>query len=450
MNATKLIAGVLGIAIEDVTEDLRFQSIPQWDSLAQVELMVQLEKATGAFLGPQEVAELTSFTAIRDHLEHTRHRVPLTAHEKAAPPIVQRGLHDVVFAASAISEIDGVRGRLTYRGHSIHDLVGDTTFEEVAFLLLYQHLPRRSELIAFRTRLAKARVLPLQIVELIKTLRHARPMTVLRTAISALGAVEEQRADRAARIDPRERLFARVPTILATHQAFRSGAGVPVPEPKLGFSENLLAMLGLPHDPLRARLLDVCLIVQAEHGASPSAFAARVATGTEADIYAAITAAIGTFDGPLHGGATARVTSMVEEIGSPDRVGEYVRTCREKRQPVMGLGHRVYRTEDPRARHLKAAAYELSFVTGQTRTLEILQALHEETTTLRTHGMDVNVDFYAGAFYEQLGIPDDLAVPVFVASRVVGWLAHIDEQLSDNVLIRPALVYAGNEQGRPR
>lgn len=289
------------------------------------------------------------------------------------------------------------------------DLAGQVSFEEAAFLLLYKHIPKRAELIAFSTRLAKARALPLQIAELIKTLRHARPITVLRTAVSALGAVQEQQADRASRIDPRERLIARIPTIFATHHACRSGAALPVPHAGFGHSKNLLAMLGLAHDDLRVRLTDVGLVTQAEQGTGASAFAARVAVNAGADIFAAITAAIGTFDGPGQGGAIAETAAMLKQIGSPDRAKEYVRK------------HRKMAGEDPRAQHLRAAAEELAAITRRGTTLEILEALH-------MLGADAGLRGWTVAFYEQLGIPEDLYLPMSAASRVTGWLAHIDEE----------------------
>jgi citrate synthase len=292
---------------------------------------------------------------------------------------------------------------------TIPDLVlaGDATYEEAAYLLLYKHIPKRSELIAFRTRLAKARTLPLQVIELIRILRHARPMTVLRTAISALGAVQEQKADRADRIDARERLIARLPVIMATHQAFRSGLPVPVPHTGFGYSRNLLAMLGLEHDDRRARMTDLLLITQAESGAGAAAFTARVVAKTQADVYSAISAALGALDG-LTKGPTERFLAMVDEIGEPARVEEYLRA---KRIPAFA-------NEDPRARHLKAATQEL----GPTTTLAILEELAR-------FGADPGINGYAIALAQRLGLLDDLVVPLSAVSRIAGWLADVDDEL---------------------
>jgi len=292
---------------------------------------------------------------------------------------------------------------------TIPDLVlaGDATFEEAAYLLLYKHIPKRSELIAFRTRLAKARVLPLQVIEIIRILRHARPMTVLRTAVSALGAVQEQKADRAERIDPRERLIARLPVIMATHHAFRLGLPIPVPNASSGFSKNLLAMLGLEHDDRRARMTDLLLLTQAESGAGAAAFAARVVGKTQADVHSAITAAIGALDG-LTKAPTERFLAMMEEIGEPSRVEQYLRA---KRIPAFA-------NEDPRARHLKAAIHEL----GPTTTLAILEELAK-------FGADPGINGYAITLAQRLGFLDDLVVPLSAVSRIAGWLADTDEEL---------------------
>ena len=294
---------------------------------------------------------------------------------------------------------------------TIPDLVlaGDATFEEAAHLLLYRHIPKRSELISFRTRLSKARTLPLQVVELIRVLRHARPMTVLRTAVSALGAVQEQRADRAGRIDARERLIARLPVIIATQHAFRCGLPLPVPDPTYGFSRNLLAMLGLEHDDRRARSTDLLLITQAQSGAAAAGFAARVVGKTQADLHAAASAAIGALDG-LTKGPTERFLKMIEEIGEPGRVAEYLTA---KRIPAFA-------NEDPRARDLKAATHEL----GPTVTLRILEELAR-------HGADPGINGYAITLAQRLGLPDDLVMPLSAVSRVAGWLADIDDELGE-------------------
>jgi citrate synthase len=245
------------------------------------------------------------------------------------------------------------------------------------------------------------------VIELIRILRHARPMTVLRTTISALGAVQEQKADRAERIDARERLIARLPVIIATHQAFRSGLPLPVPDTGFGYSRSLLAMLGLEHDDRRARMTDLLLITQAESGAGAAAFTARVVAKTQADVYCAITAAVGALDG-LTKGPAERFLAMVAEIGEPARVEEYLRA---KRIPAFA-------NEDPRARHLKAATREL----GPTTTLAILEELAK-------FGADPGVNGYAIALAQRLGLLDDLVVPLSAVARIAGWLADVDDEL---------------------
>jgi citrate synthase len=317
------------------------------------------------------------------------------------------------------------------------------SFEEVAYLLLHGRLPDSGELTAFRDRLGKARALPAEVVQIIALYTTARPMTVLRTAVSALAAVAEAGTDPAEHVDPRERLVARIPTILASHHRLRSGWAPPEPDPSAGQAEDLLAMLSLAHDADRVRALDTCLVVQAEHGANASTLAARVVASTEADGYAAAVAAIAAFDGPLHGGAAERVMDMVAEVGSADSAADYVRARRVAGQPVMGFGHRVYKTEDPRARHLRDTARRLAARTGDTGVLDVLEALRDAMAPFRGGGLDINVDFYSGTVYQQLGLPADLSVPVFAAARMPGWLAHVDEQRQAKVLIRPTLRYVG-------
>lgn len=448
-RTTTLLSLVLGLSRREITDDLRYHSTPAWSSFAHVELMVALEKDLGVRVDADAVLELTSVPAIRAFIARyggaTRQASP------AEPPLpadrtgIHRGLAGVVVDESAVCDIDGRSGRLSYRGYSIHDLAVHATFEEVAHLLLHGDLPTEEELVAFSARLVAARELPKLVVETIALHRASRPMLLLRAAICALGMADEAGEDPAPEIDVRERLVARIPAIFATQHALRHGRPTPVPGIEPGHARSILTMLDLPADAVRARVLDRCLVVHAEHGSNASAFTARVVTSTGSDLYAAVSAAIAAFEGPMHGGAAEQVATMVAEVGSPQRAADHVAQCRKLHLPVMGFGHRVYRTEDPRARHLRAAAQQLCDMTGDNRTLRILEEMRAAMLPERAHGLDVNVDFYSGTVYGQLGVPTDLFVPIFVAARMPGWLSHIDEQATNNVLIRPLLHYRGSD-----
>lgn len=359
---------------------------------------------------------------------------------------INRGLKGVYFERSAISDIDGAAGTLTYRGYSIHDLATQATFEEVAHLILLGELPDAGELAGFKARLAEARVLPVEIFEIIERIRAGHPMDVLRTCVSALAALEpaSQDASDAGFLENGIRLTAQVPMIVAAHQAIRSGRAPTTPDPDLGHAANWLRMLkGENPSEDAARLADVDMILHAEHGSNASSFAARVTVGTEANLHGAVVTALSTLAGPAHGGAAEDVMKMVREIGSPERAAEYVRAKRAAKEPVTGFGHRVYRTEDPRARHMRDGVRRLGEEMGAPEWYEILQAVVEAMKPYARHGLNVNVDFYAGVAYQLHGIPMDLYVPIFAIGRVPGWVAQCREQLAGNILIRPLTAYNG-------
>ena len=361
---------------------------------------------------------------------------------------INRGLKGVYFERSAISDIDGTAGKLTYRGYSIHDLATKATFEEVAHLIMLGELPNAGELTAFKARLAAARVLPPQIFEIISQIKAGHPMDVLRTCVSALAALEpaSQDASDAGFLENGIRLTAQVPMIVAAHHAIRSGRAPTAPSPELGHAANWLRMLK-GEDPSQdaAKLADVDMILHAEHGSNASSFAARVTVGTEANLHGAVVTALSTLAGPAHGGAAEDVMKMVREIGSPDRAADYVKAKRAAKEAVTGFGHRVYRTEDPRARHMREGVRRLGEEMGAPEWYEILQAVVVAMKPYARHGLNVNVDFYAGVAYQLHGIPMDLYVPIFAIGRVPGWVAQCREQLAGNILIRPLTLYNGPE-----
>jgi citrate synthase len=365
---------------------------------------------------------------------------------EAASPKIHRGLKDVYFERSALTSIDGKAGELTYRGYSIHDLAQNSTFEETAYLLLRGELPTRPQLEGFNGTLEAARRLPPAILEIVTAIKTAHPMDVLRTAVSALSAFDPQVDDSSheATISKGVRLMAQVPMIVAAHARIRNGDAPLAPDATLGHAANFLWMLsGQKPSVNAARLIDTDFVLHAEHGSNASSFAARVVVATRANLHAAVTAAIGALSGPAHGGAAEDVLAMAEEIGDPANVATYVRKKRDAKEAITGFGHRVYRAEDPRARHMREGVRQLSEEMGQPKWYAILEALVREMAPYARHGVNVNVDFYSGVVYHLHGIPKDLFVPIFAVGRVAGWTAQILEQLANNILIRPLTLYAG-------
>ena len=366
--------------------------------------------------------------------------------EQTTTQPIARGLKGVVVDTTETSFIDGDAGQLLYRGYNIHDLAERSTFEEVCYLLLHKRLPTRSELDQFDAALRASRELPPAVLEIIRLVSGAHPMDVLRTAISALSAFDAHPGDNSldAAVGRAVALIARTPTIVAAHDRVRRGLHPLEPAKELGHAANFLYMLqGIRPDPEAARAIDVDLILHAEHGSNASAFAARVTASTRSDLYSAIVSAIGTLKGPRHGGAAEAVMRMAQEIGDPEGVEGYIQAMQLRGEHVMGFGHRVYRVEDPRARHMRERARELGGKLGQPKWFRIMTRIEEVMAPLRERGVNVNVDFFAGAVYYLLGIPEDLFVPMFAIGRMPGWCAQVFEQWEDNVLIRPLLQYSG-------
>ncbi len=359
---------------------------------------------------------------------------------------IHRGLKGVHFDRSKVCFIDGRAGELRYRGYSIHDLAEQSTFEEVCHLLLYGELPTASELDALDAALKSARTLPAAIHDIVRSVRTAHPMDVLRTAVSALAAFDPDVADNSPAANLRKgiRLTAQVPMIVAAHHHLRNDREPVGPHPQLPQAANFLYMLqGREPTAEAARLMDMDMILHAEHGSNASAFAARVVAGTDANLHAAITSAIAALSGPAHGGAAENVMRMAQEIGDPSGAADYVKRKRANREAVTGFGHRVYRAEDPRARHMRAGVERLSEQMGQPQWYRILAALVDAMKPYARHGVNVNVDFYAGVVYFLNGIPEDLFVPIFAIGRVPGWVVQVMEQMENNILIRPLTLYDG-------
>ncbi len=359
---------------------------------------------------------------------------------------IHRGLKEVYFDRSETCFIDGRAGKLQYRGYSIDDLATRSTFEETGYLLLHGELPSQAELDAFDAELKSARTLPGEIIDVIRLVKDAHPMDVLRTAVSALAATDPDTADKShdATLRKGMRLTSQVPTIVMAHHAIREGRDPIEPSSTLSHAANFLYMLdgNEPSDDAAA-LMDKDFILHAEHGSNASSFTARVVTGTQADLHSSITAAIAALSGPSHGGAAENVMQMAREIEEPERAADYVKELRSQGRPIMGFGHRVYRAEDPRARHLREGVQRLSAEKGEPKWYAILEAVQEAMRPYGRLGVNVNVDFFAGVIYYLHGIPQDLFVPIFAVGRVPGWTVQVLEQMENNILLRPLLHYVG-------
>ncbi len=359
------------------------------------------------------------------------------------------GLEGVVATSSAICYIDGARGVLAYAGHDIHDLAREAGFEEVCYLLWHRRLPSRAELGALKSDLAAARRLPEAMLRLMRSLPVGHPMDALRTLASALAHSDPEADDRspAAAFRKAVRLTAQVGSVVATWGRLNAGGGVIEPDPALDHAANFLLLLtGERPSAPAARALDVALVLHADHELNASTFAARVTAATLSDIHSAAVAGIGALKGPLHGGANAEVMRMLLAMGrdaDDARIDRVVRDMLARKVKVPGFGHRVYRTEDPRATHLRRMSKEIGERSGDTRWYDMsrrIEALMKAETKI-----DANVDFYSASTYYMLGIPIELFTPVFAVSRIAGWTAHVLEQYADNRLIRPRAEYIGPE-----
>jgi citrate synthase len=361
-----------------------------------------------------------------------------------------RGLADVVAASTALSDIDGRAGRLSYRGYDINELAGSSSFEEVAYLLQRGSAPGRAELEQYRAELTSGRETGrLAAADLGEIARRQQPMEALRSLVSLASADDPDAGsnERAANLRKAARLTAQQPVLVAACEAARRGRDLPEMDPGLGVAANFLLQLsGRAPEPRAAKILDTCLVLHADHTMNASTFAARVCAATLSDMHSAVVAALGTLKGPLHGGANEQVMLGLEAIratgGDPiDAVSSQVTQRLRQGEKIMGFGHRVYRAEDPRAAHLRQMSAELAAARGDDTYYRMSRRMEE--VVFAEKGLYPNVDFYAATVYHYLGIPTDLFTPVFSASRMAGWTAHVIEQHADNRLIRPDSEYIG-------
>ena len=364
---------------------------------------------------------------------------------------VSRGLEGVVANSTALSDVLGDKGQLIYCGYDINELVGKVSYKEVIYLLWHRKLPNREELETFVRALRSQRQLPDPVIDFLKSApKDANPMDVMRTAISMLGLYDP---DNGKEITPeinRRRatsITAKIGVIAAYFHRAREGKSLPPVRDDLTEAEHFLyLMCGEPQSKEASDTLDVAFILHADHGMNASTFSARVTISTLSDIYSAITAAIGTLKGPLHGGANEGVIHMLEEIGSPDKVDAYVEKQLAEKKKIMGIGHRVYKTLDPRAPHLRAMAVKLSGKLGEPKWIKMSERIAQLMKEKKN--LNANVDFYSATVYYSLGIPTDLFTPVFAIARCSGWCAQVLEQLEDNRLYRPLSEYVGEPVGK--
>ncbi len=364
--------------------------------------------------------------------------------------VTQAGLEGIVAAESSICFIDGDRGILSYQGYNIHTLAENSTFEEVIYLLWHGQLPRRAELDQLKADLARYRPIPQQVVNFLGSVPKSAPMDVLRTAVSMLSLYDPTQGDNSieANVEKAKKLMAQTATIVTTFDRLRNGKPVIEGDPKLGLAANFLYTLtGNKPDEVLERVFDIALILHADHELNASTFAARVTAATLSDIYSSVTSAIGALKGPLHGGANEEVIRMLLKAGDEKTAVQHVRDmlASKLKLKVPGFGHRVYRTEDPRATHLRALSEELGHRTGHTDLYQTSKKIEELVKEQK--GLNANVDFYSASTYYSLGIPIDLFTPIFAVSRMSGWTAHILEQYRNNRLIRPRADYTGKPVG---
>ena len=368
-----------------------------------------------------------------------------TVKDPPASTAPSTGLRGVVVGASTVSDVVGDKGQLIYQGYDIHDLAKSSTFEEVAFLLWNKRLPTRGELDELKRAIGASYRVPEKVIDILRRMpKDADPTDVLRTSVSTLEFYDPKARDISlpASRQTAIKLTAQFPTLVAAADRLRRGLDPVDPLPDENIATNFLYMLNGERPSVEdAMLFDVCLILHADHELNASTFTARVVAGTLATVYASVVAAIGALSGPLHGGANTNVMRTLLEIGELDRVEEFLKSALASKRKIMGFGHAVYKTEDPRATHLRRFSKETGERAGNTKWYEMSRKLEE--LMMREKGLYPNVDFYSASTYYMMGIPLDLYTPIFAVSRITGWTAHILEQYADNKLIRPRADYVG-------
>ena len=359
-----------------------------------------------------------------------------------------KGLEGIVAAKTYLSDVRGDVGELIYRGYDINELAGNIGYEETVYLLHYGKLPSQSELSALKTKLISYRQLPQGVIDLIQSLpKDTVPMNALRTGISALGCFDSSSEDKSPESlqEKALKIIAQVPIVTAYFHLHRQGKPLVQSRPDLNEAANFLYLIngGTEAEKDSVDTLDMCYVLHADHGMNASTFASRVTVATLSDIYSAVTSAIGTLKGPLHGGANEAVIRMLQEIGSLENVDAFIADCLENKKKVMGIGHRVYKVLDPRAVKLRKMVLKMGEKISDPKWIQMSDKIAE--IMLHEKGLHANVDFYSASVYYSLDIPIDLFTPIFAIARTSGWTAHVLEQMADNRLIRPQSDYIGPE-----
>jgi citrate synthase len=367
-------------------------------------------------------------------------------------PVIAKGLEGIIANSTSLSDVLGKEGVLIYAGYDINELASKATYEEIVYLLWHGALPNRAELDELKAKLKHERELPRGVIDFIKSAPpKANPMDVMRTAVSMLGLYDSGLSDEDSRQDADHRraisITAKIGVIAAYFHRARQGLELPNVRDDLGEAAHFLYLLnGTEPSPEAEKTLDVAYVLHADHGMNASTFSARVTIATLSDIYSAITSAIGTLKGPLHGGANEGVIHMLLDIGSEDKVDAWVEEQLAQKKKIMGIGHRVYKVLDPRAPHLRSMAVKLSEELGEPKWIRMSERIAEIMKEKK--GLNANVDFYSATVYHSLGIPTDMFTPIFAIARTSGWTAHVLEQLADNRLYRPLSEYVGPPVGK--
>jgi citrate synthase len=365
-------------------------------------------------------------------------------------PVTAKGLEGIVANSTSLSDVLGQEGILIYAGYDINEIAGNASFEETIHLLWHGELPNRAQLDALSKKLRAARELPQPVVDFLRNApKNAGPMDVIRTAVSMLGLYDANPKDESpeANYNRSVSITAKMGVITAYFHRARKGFDLPPVRTDLGEAAHFLYLInGTEPSAEAARTLDVAYVLHADHGMNASTFSARVTIATLSDMYSAITSAIGTLKGPLHGGANEGVIHMLQEIGSEDKVDAWVETQLEQKKKIMGIGHRVYKVLDPRAPHLREMAIILSNQLGEPKWIRMSERI--ASIMKERKGLNANVDFYSATVYYSMGIPTDLFTPIFAIARAAGWTGHVMEQLADNRLYRPLSEYTGPAVGK--
>ncbi len=367
-------------------------------------------------------------------------------------PVTAKGLEGIIANSTSLSDVLGQEGVLIYSGYNINELAGQATYEEVVYLLWHGQLPNRQQLDELKTSLRSQRELPKGVMDFIRTAPvKANPMDVMRTAVSMLGLYDDEKdiegQAEAANKRRAVSITAKIGVIAAYFHRSRQGLELPPVRKDLDEAAHFLYLLnGKEPSADAAKTLDVAYVLHADHGMNASTFSARVTIATLSDIYSAVTSAIGTLKGPLHGGANEGVIHMLQEIGSEDKVDAWVEEQLAQKKKIMGIGHRVYKVLDPRAPHLRAMAIQLCEQLGEPKWIHMSERI--ATLMKEKKGLNANVDFYSATVYYSLGVPTDMFTPIFAIARTSGWTGHVLEQLADNRLYRPLSEYVGPEVGK--